>query len=75
MKNVNENQNIENNQNIKFDFQPSFEMNIYNEMLETPSKSVQSVDVIKMIEQQFSDLNLSATKRNFLLKEISNYLK
>ena len=66
------NQNIENNPNIKFDFQPTFEMNVYNEMSETSS---QSVDVIKMIEQQFLDLNRLATKRNFLLKEISNSLK
>ncbi len=76
MKNGNENMS-ENQQTAKTethdaDFQPSFQMAIYNEMSDSTS---QSVDVIQMIEQQFSDLNRIATKRNFLLKEISNYMK
>ena len=72
MKNFNENQNIENNQNHGSDFQPSFQVSVYNEMSDQTS---QQIDVIQMIQNQFQELNRLSQKRIFLLKEISHYLK
>lgn len=73
MKNLNDKQ-IENqiNEATTADFQPSFQMSVYNEMLD---QTAQNIDVLKMIQDQFAELNQSATKRNLLLKEISQYLK
>jgi hypothetical protein len=72
MKNLNDNQQTQKTQTTEVDFKPSFQMEVYNEMSDS---TAQSVDVIQMIEQQFLDLNHMATKRNFLLKEISSYMK
>lgn len=71
MKNVNE-QNQITNQNQQEIFEHSFQVSVYNEMLDQTS---QSLDVIQMIEQQFAQLNHLNVKRSFLLKEISQYLK
>jgi hypothetical protein len=71
MKNVNE-QNQITNQNQQEIFEPSFQVSVYNEMLDQTS---QSLDVIQMIEQQFAQLYHLNVKRSFLLKEISQYLK
>ncbi len=71
MKNVNE-QNQITNQNHKEIFESSFQVSVYNEMLDQTS---QNLDVIQMIEHQFAQLNHLSAKRSFLLKEISQYLK
>lgn len=71
MKNVNE-QNQITNQNHEEIFEPSFQVSVYNEMLD---QTAQNLDVIQMIEQQFVQLNHLNVKRSFLLKEISQYLK
>ena len=64
MKNVNE-QNQSAKQNREDVFEPSFQVSVYNEMLDQTS---QKLDVIQMIEQQFAQLNHLNLNRSFLLK-------
>jgi hypothetical protein len=68
------NQDIENKiqNSYETDLEPSFEVSVYNEMLDQTS---QQINVVQMIENQFKLLNKAAAKKNFLLGEISNYLK
>ncbi len=76
MKNLNGHptleQNTENIQSQESGFNPSFQMSVYNEM---SNQTAQKVDVLQMIQDQFSELNHLAQKRIFLLKEITHYLK
>ena len=72
MKNLNEMKNKNLNQISSVDFQPSFHMPVYNEMSDQTS---QTMDVVQMIQNQFEQLNKISIKRQFLLKEISQYLK
>jgi hypothetical protein len=72
MKNMNELKNNNLNEVTSENFQPSFHMPVYNEMLDQTS---QNLDVVQMIQSQFEELHKISMKRKFLLKEISQYLK
>ncbi len=72
MKNLIQNQENKNNRNQQTAVSPSLQISVYNEMSDQTS---QQVDVIQMIQKQFSELNQLSAKRIFLLKDISNYLK
>ena len=72
MKNVNELKKKELDTVTTENFQPSFYTPVYHEMLDQTS---QTMDVVEMIQHQFQALHKISVKRQFLLKEISQYLK
>jgi len=76
MKNLNGRQSSEqtneSSQDLESVISPLFQMSVYHEMSE---QTAQRIDVIKMIQNQFLELNKISVKKSFLLKEISQYLK
>ncbi len=51
---------------------PSLQMKIYNEMSDQPA---QTVDVLQTIQNQFAEIQRLQIKKNYLLKEVSQYFK
>ena len=51
---------------------PALQMKIYNEMSDQPA---QSVDVLQTIQNQFAEIQRLQIKKNYLLKEVSQYFK
>lgn len=51
---------------------PSLQMKIYNEMSDRPA---QTIDVLQMIQNQFAEIQRLQIKKNYLLKEVSQYFK
>ncbi len=71
MKNLNEVQNTENTQLTNETYLNHLDMRVYNEMNDVTSSDV---NVLELIQKQFSQINDLNHRRQFLLKEVSQYI-